>query len=100
MHYAELSPAANATLERFRETFLEIQVIRAARDGDVLELEVLSDRGANLHVYEDMPLRAAVRHGHRNAFEFLVGHGANMHARGGEARELAAQLGWVPVALH
>jgi ankyrin repeat protein len=60
---------------------LDESLIKAVRQGDAQQVEVLIKRGANVKVYGDTPLREAVIHGHTTVAEVLLKFGANVEAQ-------------------
>jgi Ankyrin repeats (3 copies) len=69
----------------------------AAIGGRVEALQFLMDRGADIHVYDDIALRWAAEHGQVNAVVFLLDHGADIHSLDDAALREAVSFGKLEV---
>src|SRR3989338_1037632 len=57
----------------------------------------LVEHGANVHAVDDEALRLAAKNGHVSVVQWLVEHGADVHARDDEALRCAASHGHMSV---
>lgn len=73
--------------------FLDENLARAARDGEIEQVKKMLAYGADVHAWDDVPLRWAAAKGHTVVVAILVGEGANIHAHDDEALRLAEANG-------
>lgn len=64
----------------FTPHMLDKTLIFASRIGQLLSVELLLKRGANIHTDHDAALRSAVIDGHLNVVRYLLDHGANINS--------------------
>lgn len=67
----------------------------ASRSGDSDMVKYLVDKGANIHCVGDLPLRWAAQYGHLDVVKYLVERGANVRAVNDDALRLCLEKGYV-----
>jgi hypothetical protein len=63
-------------------------------------IKYLVNQGANIHAWNDTPLRWAARYGHIDVVRYLVGQGADIHAEDDDALFDAARYGHIDVVKY
>ena len=73
---------------------LNQKLIDAANNGNINEVALLLDRGADIHAEKDEALRLAAYNGHTETVALLLDRGADIHAEKDEALRWATKNGY------
>ena len=68
---------------------LDNKLLNAAYHGNLDEVKEYLDKGADIHMHYDYPLRWSAQNGYLNVVRHLVEQGADIHAEDDEALILA-----------
>ena len=71
--------------------------LEMAKTGDLKGLLFMKERGADIHIHNDLPLRWACEHGHLSIVKYLVEQGANIHTYEEDALRRTSRNGRFPV---
>ncbi|MCK9596356.1 ankyrin repeat domain-containing protein [Candidatus Pacearchaeota archaeon] len=79
------------------ETELDRKLVGALEIGDLDKVKYCIEHGANIHAWDDYPLRWAVYSGYFDIVVYLVELGADIHALNDEPLRWAAQFGYFDI---
>lgn len=90
---------AERSISPFEEELsLDTQLYRESERGNLQKVRSLVERGADIHVLDDLPVRLASENGHLEIVKFLYERGANIHERDDYAFCLASENGHLETA--
>ena len=75
-------------------------LMRAAKEGELPLVKFALEKGADIHVMDDIPLAQASYKGHLEVVKYLVKQGANIHATGDSPVRWAASSGHLDVVKY
>ncbi len=72
-------------IKKNEQALLDELLFKATGEGNLLEVERLLKKGADIHAYEDGALISAVIYNHSDIVHYLVENGAHVHAQNDQA---------------
>ena len=76
---------------------IDEELIEYARNGDLQKVQLLLDKGADIHANDDEALRWASSNGHLEVVRLLLSNGANIHSYNDFALRYASYHGYLEI---